>query len=529
MMLCGAVHAQTQAPENKISKAETEAGVASAEEQSPTFDIWEYQVDGNHLLGKKEIERVVYPFLGPKRSYEDVESARVALQDAYRRQGYVQVAVTIPIQEVSQGVVSIKVVEPKVENLWVSGGRYFSPRKLRKQLTAIEKGAVIKEDRVNQQLSKVNKRNSDLKVVPVLRPGQAPGTVEVEVKVKDELPLHAEVEINNEHTADTSDLRLKATASYGNLWQADHKLSLLGLISPQETDEVKVFAANYMMPVGEGDNKLLLSVMRTDSSVETIGGITVVGTGNIFSANLIKPLKPKGSLFSTLMFGMEYRDLDNRDPTGGTEIDYLGFSTDWLGNKLYESGGRTEFDFGIRFGFNGLVNEQDEFTSSRIGSKAGYLVADASIEHHWKFANDSLLSMGLMGQTAAFPLISNLQISAGGVGSVRGYYESQVLADTGVLASLEWTSPNLGNWISSEGGEKRELYFSVFTEGAWLWDREPFASGTKEFYLSSIGVGSQLNAFDGFFAKFYLAWPLNSVGEVSEGDAMGHFGLGYKF
>jgi hemolysin activation/secretion protein len=519
-LMSGAVHAV----EEPAAAAEKET---SAEQVA--FDIWEYQVDGNNLLARSEVERLVYPYLGPGRSYTDVESARDALQEAYRQQGYVQVQVDIPVQDINQGVVRLEVTEPKVENLWVSGSRYFSPRQLRSQLPALNKGSVIQEQRVNEQLSRVNRRNPDLRVVPVLRPGEAPGSVEVEVKVKDELPLHAQVELNNQHTEDTTDLRLKGTVSYGNLWQADHKLSLLALVSPQDLDEVQVLSANYMLPVGDKGKKLLLSIMNTDSAVETIGGITVVGKGNIFSANLIKPLQPSDGLYSNLMLGAEYRDLENRDPVTNKEIDYLSFSANWLGSKLYQSGDRTDFDFGITFGFDGLINDQAEFEESRVGAKPGFVVVDGSLDRIWNLTGGSTLSARLRGQLSPFALISNLQMSAGGANSVRGYYEAQALADNGVLLSLEWSSPSLGEWFGSEEGAQPELRFSAFTEGAYLWDHSPYASDEREYSLASVGVGSRFKSQGGLSAAVDVAWPLLGLGKVDEGDPMAHFKLGYEF
>jgi hemolysin activation/secretion protein len=511
------------------SETPVAANAGETEAKEVVFDVWEYQVDGNNLLARSEIERLVYPYLGPGRSYADVESARDALQQAYRQQGYAQVQVDIPVQDINQGVVRLAVTEPKVENLWISGSRYFSPRQLRAQLPALDKGAVIQEQRVNEQLGRVNRRNPDLKVVPVLRPGVAPGSVEVEVKVKDELPLHAQVELNNQHTEDTTDLRLKGTVSYGNLWQADHKLTLLALVSPEDMDEVQVLSANYMLPVGDEGKKLLLSLMNTDSAVETIGGITVVGKGNILSANLIKPLKPSNGLYSNLMLGAEYRDLENSDPVSDKEINYLSFSANWLGSKLHESGDRTDFDFGISFGLDGLINDQSEFEESRVGAKPGFVVVNGSLERFWNLPGGSTLSAHLRGQLSPFPLISNLQISAGGANSVRGYYEAQALADNGVLLSLEWSSPNLAKWFGPEEGAKPELHVSAFTDGAYLWDRDPYASDEEEFSLASVGVGSSFQTQSGLSATVDVAWPLVGLGTVDEGDAMAHFKLGYEF
>jgi len=51
------------------------------------FDLWELRVKGNTLLERSEIERTVYPFLGPKKSIDVVEQARSTLENLFQMQG----------------------------------------------------------------------------------------------------------------------------------------------------------------------------------------------------------------------------------------------------------------------------------------------------------------------------------------------------------------------------------------------------------------------------------------------------------
>ena len=41
-------------------------------EESPNFDLFELQVDGNTVLDSALIEKTLYPFLGTKKSVDDV-------------------------------------------------------------------------------------------------------------------------------------------------------------------------------------------------------------------------------------------------------------------------------------------------------------------------------------------------------------------------------------------------------------------------------------------------------------------------
>ena len=89
-----------------IEEEKPEPPVAQATPQQPsTFDLFELRVKGSTKLDKKQLERTLYPFLGPKKNLEAVDLARVALEDLYKAQGYQIVTVDIPEQDVKNGVV----------------------------------------------------------------------------------------------------------------------------------------------------------------------------------------------------------------------------------------------------------------------------------------------------------------------------------------------------------------------------------------------------------------------------------------
>src|SRR5829696_1792449 len=49
----------------------------------PAMYIREYRVLGSKHLPRIEVEEAVYPYLGPGRTFADVEQARAALEKAY--------------------------------------------------------------------------------------------------------------------------------------------------------------------------------------------------------------------------------------------------------------------------------------------------------------------------------------------------------------------------------------------------------------------------------------------------------------
>ena len=46
--------------------------------QEPTFDVYEYVIEGNTVLPSSVVERAVTPFMGPARRFADLEQAETA-------------------------------------------------------------------------------------------------------------------------------------------------------------------------------------------------------------------------------------------------------------------------------------------------------------------------------------------------------------------------------------------------------------------------------------------------------------------
>ncbi|HAI46817.1 MAG TPA: hypothetical protein DCM50_08990, partial [Stenotrophomonas sp.] len=216
------------------------AGTAAtpAASDAPTaarVTINEYLVRGNSVLDARDIERAVTPHLGPDRTLQDVEAARLALQAAYQQRGYQSVYVDLPEQQVSGGVVILQVTESRVGQVNVVGARHNDPERLRARVPALQSGQVPDFEVAQQQLTELN-RGGKRQVVPLVKPGAAEGTMDVELKVEDKTPWRVSASVNNDHSVDTEPLRSILSIGHDNLWQKDHTASLTFFAAPQDLD-----------------------------------------------------------------------------------------------------------------------------------------------------------------------------------------------------------------------------------------------------------------------------------------------------
>src|SRR3546814_19453881 len=87
--------------------------------------------------------------------------------------------------------------------------------------------------------------------------------------------------------------------------------------------------------------------------------------------------------------------------------------------------------------FDGCVKDVDHFDCKRYKAKPNFIVLKGEAETTIDVFSDFQVNARLSGQWSPDPLISNEGFSLGGMSSVRGYYESEALADYGFSRSEE--------------------------------------------------------------------------------------------
>lgn len=513
------------------------AAPVRGEEADNRFDLLEFAVEGNTALPAMRIEEAVYPHLGEKRAIQDVEAARAALERAYHDGGYPTVFVDIPEQEVAGGVVRLRVTEGRVERLRVSGSRYYSLGRIKAGAPELAEGKVPYFPAVQKQLAALNQAG-DRRVTPLLRPGRAPGKVEVELKVDDKPPLHGGVEINDRYSANTSRTRLSASLRYDNLFQREHSLSLSAQVAPENHDESKVLSATYVWPL-RGGHYLAAYGVLSESDVAALGDVNVIGNGRIAGLRYIVPLPARPGYTHSLTLGADYKDFDETVRLQGadsanTPISYLPLSLGYEGASFGEAS-QTRFGATLNFSLRGLADSNveclpgmylNEFACKRYRARANYAFLRLDLKHTRPLAAGWSAHGRLAAQVASGPLISSEQFSAGGADSVRGYLESTAAGDNGMVAGLELRAPSLARRWS---GSMREFDVYAFAEGGSLRVRHALPGQTDRFDLLGAGLGLRFKSKSGISGALDLAYPFEDAGPVEAGDGRVHFRLGHEW
>jgi len=497
------------------------------------FVIEAIDVLGVTILPPAAIEKIIYDYTGPDRTAADVEAARKAIQDAYAARGYEAVVVEIPEQPTelfAQGVVQIKVSEAPVGRIRVTESRYHALSTVREQMPSVKEGQPLDLRALQTDLDDAN-RFPDRQVTPSFKPGIVPGTVDVDLRVQDTLPVHANLELNNDNSPSTTDLRLSGGVRYTNLWQAGHSIGANFVIAPRSTKESTVVSGSYTAPLIGTPWTLLLYGYWSNSDVAALGGSNVLGNGYQVGVRAIYRL-PSKSLFQSISFGPDFKDFKQNifvagQLAGEAPIRYIPVVAEY---SLSGGGEHSQFDatIGVTAGLRAIKKIRcvevapnapcvpvDQFNNREIDSNENFVHLNASANYSIATKSDFVAALRWTGQFADSHLVTNEQFAAGGLSSVRGYYQSEAVGDNGSTLSLELRSPSAATWFGSFVDELRVF---AFVDGGYAHVLRALPEQQDNFTLVSVGGGARIRLLNYFSGEVMAGVPLRDGPVSSAGD-----------
>ena len=491
--------------------AATPPGVSTnAVDRSQVIYIREYRVIGSHQLSRSEIEKAVYPFMGPERTPDDVEKARTALERAFQDKGFQTVSVQIPQQTGKRGIVFLQVAEAKIGRLNVEGSRYFSIDAIKKKVPSLQPGSVPDFNKVSKEILALNQWG-DRQVIPTLTPGFEPGTIDVNLKVNDTLPWHGSIEYNNRYSYGTPMYRLNAATSYDNLWQRGDSIGGSYQTAPEQPSAVENYNIFYTARIPAVDWLRLNVSYSYQNSTSTLpssgsGSGASLGNGDTAGFRLLVALPSEQYFSQSFSVGMDFKhnnQITQVNQTAGANINNgqpLSYAPVRMNYNavVAPSNSVTIFDAGLTFGIRGAIvgfgnntyGNESEITNSQAGADGGFFVLKSDLSHTHDLPYGFQAYGKIQGQWSPEPLIYTEQYAAGGLDTCRGYLEGAVVGDSGLFGSAELRSPSL---LAGHAGINEWRVYGFFDGGA-VYNTYPNTANPPptQFNLASFGFGSRL-------------------------------------
>ncbi|HVU24589.1 MAG TPA: ShlB/FhaC/HecB family hemolysin secretion/activation protein, partial [Opitutus sp.] len=404
---------------------------------------------------------------------------------------------------------------------------YFRPGQIQAAAPSLAEGQLVNFNDVPRDIIALN-QNPDRRVTPALAAGATPGSVDVDLNVKDAFPLHASVELNNRRSANTTALRVNATVSDNNLFQRGDTAGLSFQTAPERSSDAKVLSAYYLTRT-PGGTTFMLQGTKQDSDVSTLGGVAVAGRGESVGARAIFRLPASKSIYQSASLGFDYKQYDQTLNVAGSKlvapVTYFPITAGYSATLVTEHA-VSEAGANVTLHVRGLGSSPAAFDARRYKADGSfiYLRVDASqtrtLPHDWKLVGRA------QAQLASGALLDSEQFSGGGLGTVRGYLESEAVGDNAVTGSLELQTPSLAPLIGTKVNEWR---FYAFTDGAVLTLFDPLPQQKAHFYLASFGVGTRLRFDEHFNGSLDAGLPQYEQIETKPNDLHLTFRLWAEF
>lgn len=538
--------------------------LSKEDQQVVRFSVTTYVVEGNTILARSKIDTILDKYKGSDLDLRDIEKARVELEKAYHEAGYPTVLANLPEQTIESGIVKLQIIEAPLIEILVTGNKHYRRYEILSKLPSVKYGAVLYEPAFAKDLAALN-ANPDIEVAPVLKPGSEPGTISLELKVKDRLPVHAKLEADNRGPVTTPRNRLVAEIQHTNLFRGDEILTLSTVQTPTDWGAVESYSASFVKPVIWPDHLLALygshsksnSVLAGGSVFAGGGNITIAGNATIAGARYYFPIFPGGNFVHQLAVGIDYRKLERTEATfpGGLgtitvlrPIQYTPMSLGYTGS-VPDRLGVNRFTAAVKGYVAGMISggSKEDFTGDpndpinnpplRKGSTGTFAVVQAGYDRSQPLPKDFVVSLHADGQWASQPLIPAEQYFAGGMDTVRGYLNYETAGDHAIRGRAEMTTPELLNlpidriWQRQRSSEYNvRLRLVAFFDAAKLWVAQPSPGQINHFNLQGAGFGIRaMLPKDVGVLKVDQGWALHNTPTTKRGDTFVHFSVGIAY
>lgn len=519
-------------------------GVAQAEgpvtASGQAFTINAYAVEGNTLLSADAVRSKLESFTGAGRHFADVRLAVAALKQAYSDAGYPVVNVYPPTQVSEGGIITLRVVEGKIGKITIKNNRLYDEANIRASLPHLKEGDAPNVKAVVAAVAAAND-NPAKQVAVNFEGGKKAGEVEASVNVTEDRVQKTFVSLDNTGAASTGIYRVALGWQHANLFNKDHMLVAQvgsGLDAIEKSYNISM---GYRIPLYDYGLSVDLIAAYSDTSTGNTavpgGNMTYTGKGTVLGVRVNQPLPSYGEYRHKLVYGLDYKDFDNRCTGNATAT--CGTVTSQPISVTYNG----QYTNPQSYMLSGNIGWVSNIPGGVHGGDGDYALARGSAGNQWNtwkasagltylLPEDWQFRSTLSGQYTQQRLIAAEQHGLGGMNSVRGYTERAASGDYGYNGSLEIYTPELAKYLSLSGSSSlRALAFYDF-------GRIEFNTPTSTEQgtpLASVGLGLRYNLGRELSARFDLGWAQEDLKSSArgigrqKGDAYGNVAVSYSF
>lgn len=466
---------------------------------------------------KDEIEQIVRHREQQILTSTEILATKEEINQLFVSRGYVNSGMIVPDQEITDGSLQLDFIAGSVTDLTIESDLRQGYIEDRLDITepfnlfALQQSLRLLEQ--DPQVARI-----DAEVLPGVNPGDASIKLSVDTVSRAEISFLAANNRSPSIGAENAEagFTLRNLTGWGETYQ----------LTSSVTEGLDAQSAYFHLPLSARGASLELKYALSDSSVieEPFNDIDVDSETESASLVLNYPI---------------YRSLTTQID-GHLTVEARRNETRLLGQRFSFSEGAINGESKVapvRFAVSYLRQNPNDSLAARISISRGTSNFDASdapdqangiftsnlaqIQYSRRLSERSHFTLKALSQHASDPLLSVEKFALGGLGSVRGYRQNQVVRDNALLTAAEYHYKlNL------------PIHLTLVTFAEWgEGENHDDASLAGSEDLGSIGVGLMLVNWHGVTAELYLARAFDDF-EATEHDLQDdgvHFRLEYRY
>jgi hemolysin activation/secretion protein len=489
-----------------------------------TLAVKGFAFEGNKVIPSDELQRVAAPFTARSISSTELEELRQKLSRYYIERGYINSGALLNPGFYQDGAVHIRIIEGRVENVRLTGLGRLRESYVRERLIRPDEPLDVNVLQERFQLlltdplfAKMNAR---------LQPGAAPGRATLDVEVTRGRPYDLSIFADNYRSPSIGAEALGLAGRIRNLTGLGDVVDATVQGGRERNDR---FSLRWAVPVIDTRTLIQARYDHGRSSVleeplDVLDVKSVLDSREIgINHTFLKTIRRQFSLGitfahrenSTELLGEPFSFVPG-EPTGTSKVSAWRFDQDFVQRWEKQA-------LALRSTFTwGRTNTIETEGSSDI----------IPPKHYFFWLGQTQFTRRVMDNGSAVVLRANVQWSRdrlvplerfaiGGVTTVRGYRENQLVRDQGFNTTVEFRYPLL-----DRSAARHQLFLVPFVDYGEAWNK-----GEKRDALAAIGLGLNYQ-FRGFSAELYVGKHLIEPEAKTSGDLQDHgvhFQLRYDF
>lgn len=482
-------------------------GTARITDNTP-FDVKQIDVQGNTTFDTATLHALVADGEGHTQTLATLTALAQRITDYYRAHGYPLSRAVVPAQTLNAGVVQLKVIEARYDQIKVSNHSRVNSSLLDATLRPLQAGQPVTQESLDRQLLLLN----DLPGVQghaVLGPGSVAGTSDLNVDAQPLPPVAGNITLDNGGDRYTGRVRLGGNVAINNLAGLGDQLSA-GVLASDGHMHYGHLA--YEAALNGAGTRLGLAYSALSYRLgDGLSDLNARGHADETSVWLSQSIVRSPDTNVSARLDVDHRFL--ADDTGSTGVHDHRHLWAWMASGIFDhrdgwgGGGVTQAQLSLTRGQLSFDDAAAKASDAATANTQGHeLHWDGSVSRLQMITASTRLYVALSGQYSHDNLDSSEQFLLGGMQSVRGYEVSTLAGASGYLATME-----LRHDLSLRGGTWQG---SVFVDQGGVWiNPHPWAgnTGSNHASLSSVGLGLNWAGPDQWIAQVQVGQPVGST------------------